>query len=207
MASGGFMFVRAGVTIHCIFTSLGGKPTPDLDSFQAAIESFPDGARSVLRALTCEGPLPAALSSYRLLTPPLPSVRTSLTFFGLTDRNRMRTAVITIDRKWFVAGRSRRCDPDWDFVPARDPPPRPGLETQSLEEAQGAKRARATSKTSCPGEGEVGEVVEDGAQEACVTEQEEETAGGLELGAPVGETPSSCPTLHDALVMVSFDVP
>lgn len=65
MASSGYMLARAGINIHCIITSIGGRPTPTLDAFQEVLESYPDGAR------------------------------TSLQYYGLSDRNRIRTGIIT----------------------------------------------------------------------------------------------------------------
>ena len=59
--------------------------------------------------------------------------RTSIQYFGLTDRNRVRTAIITIDRKWFPMCRYVRNDPNpWICLPSPPAPEAPRLPIPSL---------------------------------------------------------------------------
>eukprot|EP00639_Heterosigma_akashiwo_P023346 CAMPEP_0206419096 /NCGR_PEP_ID=MMETSP0294-20121207/38403_1 /ASSEMBLY_ACC=CAM_ASM_000327 /TAXON_ID=39354 /ORGANISM="Heterosigma akashiwo, Strain CCMP2393" /LENGTH=445 /DNA_ID=CAMNT_0053882405 /DNA_START=25 /DNA_END=1359 /DNA_ORIENTATION=+ len=67
MAQSGYMFGRAGITCHCIFVAIGPHPTPDLDAFEEALAQFQDGDRTTVR------------------------------YFGLRDRHRTRTALVTVD--------------------------------------------------------------------------------------------------------------
>lgn len=75
LASTGYMFSRAGITIHCIILSVNGVPTPTIAALEEVFEKLPDG------------------------------LRTSVTYHSLTDRFRVRTAIITVDKKWFSCGR------------------------------------------------------------------------------------------------------
>lgn len=184
MASSGYMLARAGINVHCIITSVGGKPTPTLDDFQHALESFPDGTR------------------------------TSLQWFGLTDRNRVRTAIITgtcpllslvgippsgpltchcsfhvsaVDRKWFPMGRSKRTDPTWQFTPALDAPPPPSP-SASVEN----RKRRRLNKS-----------LDNGHVNGHVNGAVPMALSNADLAPPAEKSDQ----LRNALVMVSFDVP
>ena len=83
----------AGINIHCIILSVAGQPAPTLEALARIFQSLPDGAR------------------------------TSVTFHSLTDRHRVRTAVITVDKRWFPFGHfclTRNADQclTWDFEAA-----------------------------------------------------------------------------------------
>ncbi|CAM9250630.1 unnamed protein product, partial [Discosporangium mesarthrocarpum] len=95
MAFGGYMLARGGLVEKCLINAVGLDPTPDLDTFEAAVSKHPDGARVAVR------------------------------FTVLRDHHRVRTAVITIDRKWFPMERWRRDDRDgvWHATPSPLPPP------------------------------------------------------------------------------------
>ena len=75
LSSTGYMFSRAGITIHCIIVSVGGVPTPTIAALEKVFAALPDGTR------------------------------TSVSYHSLTDRFRVRSAVVTVDKKWFACGR------------------------------------------------------------------------------------------------------
>jgi S1-C subfamily serine protease len=95
LASTGYMFSRAGITIHCIILSVGGRPTPTIAALEQVFATLPDGDR------------------------------TSVSFHSLTDRFRVRTAIIQVDKKWFAPGRyvNAREEGDntlcWTFQPCK----------------------------------------------------------------------------------------
>ncbi|CAM9252665.1 unnamed protein product [Phaeothamnion confervicola] len=97
VAQVGYMLGRAGINLHCLIDSIGPTPTPDLDAFERAYRGYPDGAR------------------------------VALSYTVLGDRHRSRTAIITVDRRWFSCSRYRRCDETglWNPVPALPPLPPP----------------------------------------------------------------------------------
>jgi len=97
MAQCGYMFGRAGITCHCIFVSVGPYATPDLDSFENAFTNFHHNDRTTVK------------------------------YFGLSDRHRIRTGIITVDRNWFPITRSVRDDATglWKVRLCKDPLPKP----------------------------------------------------------------------------------
>ncbi|CBN75278.1 conserved unknown protein [Ectocarpus siliculosus] len=72
LAQAGYMLERAWISSQCLITSIGSDPTPDLDACEAALCKHADGARVSVR------------------------------YKALGDRHRTKTAVITIDRKWYT---------------------------------------------------------------------------------------------------------
>lgn len=140
--------ITTGINIHCILLSVNGQPTSTLEALARVFQSLPDGAR------------------------------TSATFHSLTDRHRVRTAVITVDKRWFPFGHFclTRDTADqrltWDFEPAARLEPA-GDKAGSGSGSSATVAERPTSPTP--------------------------------LGS--GAAPRPAPRLRDALVMVSFDVP
>ena len=55
---------------HAIITSLGGKPTPDLETFASVLRSLPHGARAPLE------------------------------YFAFSDRHRRKNTLLFVDRQW-----------------------------------------------------------------------------------------------------------
>ncbi len=147
MSSTGYMWSRAGINIHCILLSVNGEPTPTLEALAAVLQALPDGAR------------------------------TSASFHSLTDRHRARTAVLTVDKRWFPFGHlcltrdAQKQHLTWDFEaapaasPASAPAPAP---TAAAVSAAAAVAERPMTPTPAP---------------------------------------TAARTLRNALVMVSFDVP
>lgn len=155
LASTGYMFSRAGITIHCIILSVGGVPTPTVATLEEVFASLSDGHR------------------------------TSVRFHSLTDRFRVRTSVIQVDKKWFAHGR---------YVRARDPfDSTIGWTFKACKSSHGS-----SSTTSFPPASEAVPAVAGipkglaWAQQRVVSESD---------GRIVSNSP------RDALVMVSFAVP
>ena len=54
VADAGYWLVRAGVPKHAIVIALGGRPTPDLASFAAALAALQPGTKAPLQYTTFE---------------------------------------------------------------------------------------------------------------------------------------------------------
>ena len=54
VADAGYWLVRAGVPKHAIVIALGGRPTPDLASFAAALAALEPGTKAPLQYTTFE---------------------------------------------------------------------------------------------------------------------------------------------------------
>lgn len=109
----------AGINIHCIILSVAGQPAPTLEALARIFQSLPDGAR------------------------------TSVTFHSLTDRHRVRTAVITVDKRWFPFGHfclTRNADQclNWDFEAAAAA----ALEPEDSKDSSGSGSGSATAAAS-----------------------------------------------------------
>lgn len=87
MAQTGHIFMRAHLMQPCIITALDGKSTPTLKEFVQVIASLPDGKRTTLR------------------------------YFMIRDRHRIRTAFITMSRLWFPVQLSTRDDRNGLWIP------------------------------------------------------------------------------------------
>jgi hypothetical protein len=74
----GYMFKRGGIPPHSVIVSVNDVPTPDMDSFEKVMSSFPDGSKVLVR------------------------------HFHVSDTHRVRTKYITIDRRWYPMRRGRR---------------------------------------------------------------------------------------------------
>ncbi|CAM9570812.1 unnamed protein product, partial [Scytosiphon promiscuus] len=123
LAQAGYMLERAWVTGQCLITSIGSDPTPDLDACEAALCKHADGARVSVR------------------------------YKALADRHRTKTAVITIDRKWYTMQRVRRNDDDglWHATPSplppSAPPPPPPAPPSTVAVSSKAKTAKGKGET------------------------------------------------------------
>lgn len=138
----------AGINIHCIILSVAGQPAPTLEALARIFQSLPDGAR------------------------------TSVTFHSLTDRHRVRTAVITVDKRWFPFGHfclTRNADQclTWDFEAAAAA----ALEPEDSKDGGGGGSGSVTA------------------------------AASAERPMSPATHPRPPPRLRDSLAMVSFDCP
>ena len=158
LASTGYMFSRAGITIHCIILSVGGRPTPTIAALEQVFAILPDGHR------------------------------TSVSYHSLTDRFRVRSAIIQVDKKWFATGMyvNAREDGDntlcWTFQPCK----------ASSEVCLPAVLPTTMSFTTPSGD-------------VPVPVRPASTTSSTSTGVTRGTTTSNKP--KDSLVMVSFAVP
>jgi len=158
LASTGYMFSRAGITIHCIILSVGGRPTPTIAALEQVFATLPDGHR------------------------------TSVSFHSLTDRFRVRTAIVQVDKKWFAPGRyvNAREEGDktlcWTFQPCK------GSSEASLLAALPTTTSSTTPSV-------------DHSVPALPASPTTATITGMTSGTTTSNKPK------DSLVMVSFAVP
>lgn len=130
--------------------------------------------------------------------------RTSLQYFGLTDRNRIRTAVITIDRKWFIMGKYVRSDPKWIFTPSPSPPP---VMDVSAAVVPVAKRLRSSSEDEVMVVEEESSSILDEVNADAVTPMNlvEAVDGKMDAEGHEQQPSPQVSKIIDSLVIVSFD--
>ena len=85
VASPGYMLATAGIPRGAVITEVDGRPVPDLDAFQAALQALPDGAHASVR------------------------------YFNLANRKQSVLGIVTIDRRWSAAERCTRDDASGDW--------------------------------------------------------------------------------------------
>jgi len=118
VASEGYMLSRAGLPRGSVIVSVGGQPTPDLDSFEAALAAHPDGTRVPLR------------------------------FWVPGQSRSPMVSVVKVDRRWFTMQRCRRDDASgtWPCRPSPDAPaPQPAEPASTDFVLQGEKAQRAVT--------------------------------------------------------------
>ena len=115
VAEPGYILNRAGIPKGAIITALDGAPTPDLESFAAALRRLPHGARAPLE------------------------------FFTFGERHRKRSAILQVDRQWYgPALLWARDDAAGAWHPSEDfPPGAPGPPCNGSEAAAAAGSAAA----------------------------------------------------------------
>jgi S1-C subfamily serine protease len=116
----GYLLGRAGVPHRAVITALGGRDTPDLAAFSAALAELPDGARVPLRYFELDAPATSA------------------------------TAVLQVDRRWYPMRRCRLDEASgrWPCTELPAPPPGdppPVRETRFEKQANPVADALAAS--------------------------------------------------------------
>jgi S1-C subfamily serine protease len=115
VASPGYMLRRAGIPRGAVLVGLGGQPTPDLASLEAALAALPDGARVPAR------------------------------FFRVNSPRTEEVAVVPVDRRWHPMQRCTRDDRSgrWPCQAAPAPPPgEPPAPASTRFRSGGDRRAR-----------------------------------------------------------------
>jgi S1-C subfamily serine protease len=120
VTSPGYMLRRAGIPRGAVITAVGGQPTPDLASLEAALAALPDGQRVPVR------------------------------FFRVSSPRTQEVSVVPIDRRWHPMQRCERDDATgvWPCVASPPPPAAPPAASATTSfRGSGDRRARQLERS------------------------------------------------------------